>query len=87
MAEATDDTIKVYSSESIKFDIEKIVKDLLEETVKDERGKRSRLAKDVKVTETAHVSEVMVDVKDDEITIDSRDEFSLPNMAVGAGRK
>jgi hypothetical protein len=28
-----------------------------------------------------------VDVKDDEITIDSKDEFSLPNVAVGAGRK
>jgi hypothetical protein len=87
LTEAVDDTLKVYSTESIKFDIEKIVKDLLDESAKGEHRKRSKLSKDVKVTETSYISEVIVDVKDDEITIDSKDEFSLPNVAVGAGRK
>jgi ATP-dependent Clp protease ATP-binding subunit ClpC len=84
MVEGTGDTISAYATENIKFDVEKIIRELLEETRKNEHGKKAKHAAEFKVSENSYVSEVVVDVKDDEITIDSRENFSLPNIAVGA---
>ena len=39
---------------------------------------------EVKITENSYVSYVVVDIKDGEVLIDSREEFSLPKLAVGA---
>ena len=82
VAEKAGDTINVFSSESIKYDIEKIIK----EQLKDAKGKVKDTS-DFHVTENAYVSEVVIDMKDDEIIIESKDNFSLPNMAVGAGTR
>jgi len=80
----THDTITVYSTDSVKFDLEKLIRERLEEAKKDDSGKKAKPPADLKMTENAYVSEVLVDVKDGEITILSRDDFSLPNIAVGA---
>jgi ATP-dependent Clp protease ATP-binding subunit ClpC len=92
MVEGAGDTINAYATENIKFDVEKIIRELLEETRKDERGKRAKRVAEFKVSENSYISEVVVDViavdeKDKEITIDSKDNFSLPNVAIGAGIK
>lgn len=76
----------MYSSESVKFDVEKIIREHLEEARKDEPGKRAKPIADLKMTENTYVSEVVIDVKDDEITIESRDNFSLPNVPVSASK-
>ena len=86
MVESAGDTISTYSSESIKYDIERIIREHLEETKKDERGKKPKPVAEFKVTDESYVSEVVVDVKDGEIVIDSRDSFSLPNVAVSAAK-
>jgi ATP-dependent Clp protease ATP-binding subunit ClpA len=87
LAEASSDTISVFSSESTKFDIEKVIREQLEE-VKSVKGKKKiKLDKEFTVTENSYVTEVVVDVKDEEIFIESREHFSLPNLPVGAGAK
>jgi hypothetical protein len=87
LAEGAGDTITVYSSESTKFDIEKIIKEQLEEAKKDAPKKRRKIDNEFHITENAYVTEVVIDFKDDEITIESKENFSLPNLAVGAGAK
>jgi len=82
--EGEGDTISVYASGSMKYDIEKIIKEALEEKKKDESRKKKKISEDFKVVENLYVSEVLVDVKDGEITIKSREDFSLPSVAVGA---
>jgi ATP-dependent Clp protease ATP-binding subunit ClpC len=84
--EGAEDTVSVYATESIKYDIEKIINELLDEAKKDEPKKKIKADDEFKVTENSYVSEVVVDVKDGEIVIDSKDNFSLPNVAVGAGK-
>ncbi len=80
----TDDTVTVYSTETVKFDMEKIIREHMEETKKEEVGKKNQPPAELKITENAYVSEVVIDVKDGEVTIDSRENFSLPNVTVGA---
>jgi ATP-dependent Clp protease ATP-binding subunit ClpC len=85
-SESGDDSITVYSSQSIKFDIEKVVKDHLNELFKDEPEEKARNKelKEVKITESTYVSYVVIDVKNEEIVIKSNGSFTLPNVAVGA---
>jgi ATP-dependent Clp protease ATP-binding subunit ClpC len=85
-SESGDDSITVYSSQSIKFDIEKVVKDHLNELFKDEPEEKARNKelKEVKITESTYVSYVVIDVKNEEIVIKSKGSFTLPNVAVGA---
>jgi nucleoid DNA-binding protein len=82
--ESEGDTVTVYATESMKFEIEKAIKDALEEKKKAESKKKAKATDEFKVTENSYVSEVVVDVKGDEITIDSRKAFTLPKVAVGA---
>ena len=37
-----------------------------------------------RVSENIYVSYVVIDIKDGEIVIESKDNFALPNLAVGA---
>jgi hypothetical protein len=78
------DSLTIYATESIKYELEKIIKEALEEKGKGKATKKAKVVEESKVTENAYVSEVVVDVADGEITIDSNDEFSLPNVAVSA---
>jgi ATP-dependent Clp protease ATP-binding subunit ClpC len=78
-AEKMGEGIDVFSNKSIKYEVEKIVK----EHLKEGKGK----AKDTsayRITENAYVSYVVIDTKDGEIVIESMDSFPLPNIAVGA---
>ncbi len=71
--------IDIFSKKSLKYEVEKIVKEHLKE------GKgRVKDASECRITENAYVSYVVIDVKDDEILIESKESFSLPNIAVGA---
>ena len=81
------DNVTIYATESTKYEVEKIIKEALEEKAKSKTDKKAKFAEDVTVTENAYVSEVLVDVADDEIIIDSKDEFSLPPMPVAAKAK
>jgi ATP-dependent Clp protease ATP-binding subunit ClpC len=78
-ADKVGEAIEVFSKKSVKFEVEKLVKDRLKEA----KGKAKEAA-DFRITENSYISYVVVDIKDDEIIIESRDNFSLPNMAVGA---
>jgi ATP-dependent Clp protease ATP-binding subunit ClpC len=78
-AEKTEEGIDIFSKKSIKYEVEKIVK----EHFKEGKGKIKDTSA-YRVTENAYVSYVVVDVKDDEIVIESMDNFPLPNIAVGA---
>jgi ATP-dependent Clp protease ATP-binding subunit ClpC len=79
VAEKSGETIDVFSSRSVKFEIEKAIKDHL----KDAKGKEKEKV-EFRVTENSYISYVVIDIKDDEIIIESKDSFSMPNMAVGA---
>ena len=79
VAEKAGDGLDVFSTKSIKYEIEKIIKEHLKET----KGK-AKDTSEYRITENAYISYVVVDIKDDEIYIESKDSFSLPNMAVGA---
>jgi ATP-dependent Clp protease ATP-binding subunit ClpC len=85
LVEKTGNTINVFSNDSIKYDVEDIIKERLEETTKDEHGRKTKAIGEFSVSESSYISEVVVDVKDSEILIESKDNFSLPNVAVGAG--
>jgi ATP-dependent Clp protease ATP-binding subunit ClpC len=78
-AEKTEEGIDVFSKKSVKYEVEKIVK----EHHKEAKGKLKDPSA-YRVTENTYVSYVVVDVKDDEIVIESMDKFPLPNIAVGA---
>jgi ATP-dependent Clp protease ATP-binding subunit ClpC len=83
--EAKGENITVYATESIKFELEKIIKEAVEEKSKSKTAKKVKTPEEIKVTENAYVSEVVVDIEDGEITIDSREDFTLPkNAAVSA---
>ena len=64
--------------------MEKIIKDLLksepEGRIKDKEITEPR------VSENAYISYVVLDIKDGEIVIESKDNFALPNIAVGAAK-
>ncbi|HEY96780.1 MAG TPA: ATP-dependent Clp protease ATP-binding subunit [Dehalococcoidia bacterium] len=84
--ESTDKSITVYSSRSVKFELERIIKDQVNELYKDDpEGKsKDKEANEPKITESSYVSYVIVDVKNDEIVIKSKGSFNLPSMPVGA---
>jgi uncharacterized protein (UPF0333 family) len=83
--EAKGENITIYATESIKFELEKIIKEAIEEKAKSKTSKKAKVPEEIKVTENAYISEVVVDIEDGEITIDSRDDFTLPkNAAVSA---
>jgi ATP-dependent Clp protease ATP-binding subunit ClpC len=78
-AEKTEEGIDVFSKKSVKYEVEKIVKEHLKEgkgKIKDTSAYR--------VPENTYVSYVVVDFKDGEISIDSMEEFPLPDIAVEA---
>ena len=70
----------------MKYDVEKIAKDQAKEALKNEtEGRiRDKEATEPRITEHTYISYVVVDLKDNEIAIESRDSFALPDMAVGA---
>jgi hypothetical protein len=84
MAERTGDIIKVFSTKSIRFKLENIIKERLKEAVKEKPEAKIKDTNDFKVAESSYISYVVIDTKDDEIVIESKDNFSLPNIAVGA---
>ena len=71
--------IDIFANKSIKDEVEKIVK----EHFKEGKGKLKDTSA-YRITENAYVSYVVVDVKDDDILIESKDNFPLPKSAVGA---
>jgi ATP-dependent Clp protease ATP-binding subunit ClpC len=79
VAEKSGEGINVFSSRSVKFEVEKIIKDRMKEA-KDKAKETGEL----RITERSYISNVVVDIKDEEILIESKDNFSLPNVAVGA---
>ncbi|MGD1119979.1 MAG: ATP-dependent Clp protease ATP-binding subunit [Dehalococcoidales bacterium] len=87
LTESSSDSITVYATESMKYDIEKIIKEHLEDAKRDTSKKKIQVDKEFSITENSYVTEVVVDVKDEEITIESLEHFSMPNVAVGAGAK
>ncbi len=82
------DSLTVLSTKSIKIEEEKIIKDQIKEALKGEPEGRikDKDATELRISENIYASYVVVDVKDDEIVIESKDEFVLPNLAVGAAR-
>jgi ATP-dependent Clp protease ATP-binding subunit ClpC len=78
-AEKTEEGIDVFSKKSVKYEVEKIVK----EHFKEGKG-RIKDTSAYRVTENVYVSYVVVDIKDGEISIDSMEGFPLPDIAVEA---
>jgi ATP-dependent Clp protease ATP-binding subunit ClpC len=85
-ADRTGDTLKIFATKSIKYRVENIIKEHLKEAAKDKPEARIKDASEFKVLETSYTSYVVVNLKDDEIIIESKDNFSLPNIAVGAAK-
>jgi len=84
--EDTGASLTVFSKGSIKFDVEKIVKEQIKEVMKGEPEVRIK-DKDTyepRASDNIYVSYVVIDIKDGEIVIESKDNFALPNLAVGA---
>jgi ATP-dependent Clp protease ATP-binding subunit ClpC len=73
-----DDGVNVFANKSRKYEVEKIVK----EHVKETKGK-IKDASQYRIAENAYVSYVVIDIKEDELTIESQDDFPLPNIPVG----
>jgi len=84
LAEKSRDTLTVYSSRSIKLDVELVLKDRLKEAGKDKPEKKAKGTPESHVTESIYISYVVVDIKDSEVVIESKENFALPNVAVGA---
>jgi nucleoid DNA-binding protein len=78
-AEKTGEGIDVFAKKSLKYEIEKTVK----EHLKEGKGK-FKDASEYRITENIYISYVVIDARDGEIVIESKDSFSLPNIAVGA---
>ncbi len=79
--------LTIFSTKSIKFEMEEIIKDQIKEVMKGEPEGRIK-DKDIlepRVLENSYISYAVVDIKDGEIVIESKDEFVLSNLAaVGA---
>jgi hypothetical protein len=73
----------VYSTKSVKWEVEKAIKEHLKEANKDKPGRISSTPQ-YKFTEFSYVSYVVVDAKDGEVVIESKEKFLLPEMAVAA---
>jgi ATP-dependent Clp protease ATP-binding subunit ClpC len=83
--ERTEDELTVFATKSRKFEVEKVLKDLLKETAKGGAETRYRDLEKPRISENSYVSYVVIDLKDSEVTLESRDKFSLPNIPVVAG--
>ncbi len=84
--ETTGGMLTVFARRSIKSDVEKVIKDKIKEATKSELSEEAK-EKDIpepRIDENIYVSYVVVDVKDNEILIDSKDRFVLPQVKVGA---
>jgi ATP-dependent Clp protease ATP-binding subunit ClpC len=77
--EKTADGINVFSTKTVKFEVEKIIKDRIKEA-----KSKPKETSEYKITEHSYVSYVVVDSKDDDIVIDSKDNFPMPNIPVAA---
>ncbi len=77
--EKTVEGIDIFANKSIKDEVEKIVK----EHLKEDKGKLKDTSA-YHITENAYASYVVVDIKDEEIFIESKDSFPLPKSAVDA---
>jgi ATP-dependent Clp protease ATP-binding subunit ClpC len=86
--EESGESVTVYSTGSIKFDVERITKDKIKEAIKGgpEENSRDKELTEPRVIESTYISYVVVDLKDGELTIESRDSFALPEIAVGAAK-
>jgi copper chaperone CopZ len=81
------DSLTIFSTKSLKFEVEKIIKDQIKEVIEGKPEGRTK-DKDIlepRVSENSYISYVVVDMRDSEIVIESKDNFMLPNLAaVGA---
>ena len=84
MAEKSGDTLNVFSTKSIKYRVENIIREHLKEAAKAKPEASTREASEYRVTENIYISYVVIDVSEGEVIIESKDNFSLPNIAVGA---
>ena len=78
------DEIVMFANKSRKFEVEKVIKDLLKET-KDEAEAKLKDWEKPHIEENSYVSYVVIDLKDTEIAVESRDKFPVPKTPVGAG--
>jgi ATP-dependent Clp protease ATP-binding subunit ClpC len=83
--ERAGDEITAFAAKSRKFEVEKVIKDLIKETAKGEAEARLKEWEKPHISENSYVSYVVVDLKETEITVESRDKFPLPKAPVGAG--
>jgi ATP-dependent Clp protease ATP-binding subunit ClpC len=83
-AELDDATLTVFSTKSIKWEVEKIIREQ-EKALEKDKGTTTRgKAPELKITENTYVSYVVVDAKDEEIVIESKSKFAFPPQPVGA---
>ena len=82
-ADLKGDMLTVYSTKSVKWEVEKTIKEHLKEANKGKPVKTSSTPQ-YKLTEFSYVSYVIVDVKDGEVAIESTEKFQLPELAVAA---
>jgi hypothetical protein len=84
--DSSEKVLTIFSHDSMQADLVTLIKDQTKELSKDEAEAKGRVKADKEpdVAEKSYVSYVVVDMKDGEIFIDSRDNFVLPNLAVGA---
>ncbi len=86
-AESSGNSLTIFSAKTIKFDMEEIIKDQIKEVMKSEPEGRikDKEVTEPRVSENIYVSYAVVDIKDGEIAIESKDKFVLSNLAaVGA---
>jgi len=85
--ESSQDSLTIFSTKSLKFEVEKIIRDQIKEVIEDTPEDRIR-DKDIlepRISENSYISYVVVDMRDSEIVIESKDNFVLPHPApVGA---
>jgi len=81
--ESAENRLTVYSSGSIREDLEGILRDKQKEPAEAEGGARRGEAPETPVVEKSYISYAVVDAKDGEITIESKNKFMHPE-AVGA---
>jgi hypothetical protein len=84
--EVSGDSLTIFSTKSLKFDMEKIIKDQIKEVVGKPEGRiKDKEILEPRLTESSYISYVVVDVKDGDIVIESKDSFGPPDLtAVGA---
>ena len=84
--ESSGDLLTIFSKKSTKFDLGRIIKEQVKDVLKieSEGGIKDKEIIEPRISENTYVSYVVVDMKDGEIAVDSKDNFALPNLAVGA---